>query len=142
MDILEPNSEKDFKKYYDLRWRILRKPWDQLRGSERDELESKSIHIMAIKDSKVLGVGRGHFNNNDEAQIRYMAVDENQQGKGVGKSILRELEKRLKEKNAKYIVLNSRESALDFYKKQGYKVVGEAPTMFGVIKHFKMKKDL
>ena len=36
MKVLEPKTKEDFKKYYDLRWRILRKPWNQPRGSEKE----------------------------------------------------------------------------------------------------------
>ena len=97
---------------------------------------------MCTDKNDILGVGRAHFNSKDEPQIRYMAVDENQQGNGVGSKILQELEKRVQEKGAKYIVLNSRGSAVNFYKKQGYEIISEAPTMFGVIKHFKMRKEL
>jgi ribosomal protein S18 acetylase RimI-like enzyme len=142
MKISEPKTKKDFEKYYDLRWRILRAKWNQPKGSEKDNLEDQSIHLMCKDKADILGAGRAHFNTKDEAQIRYMAVDDNQQGKGIGSKILLELERRAKEKGAKYIVLNSRESAVNFYKKYGYSVVGEAPTMFGVIKHFKMRKDL
>jgi len=142
MKIVEPKTEKEFEKYYDLRWRILRSPWNQEKGSEKDNLEDQSIHIMCLDQSNVVGVGRVHFNSEDEAQIRYMAVENNQQGRGIGGKILLELEGKVKEKGVKYIVLNSRESAVDFYKKYGYVVIGDAPTLFGVIRHFRMRKDL
>ncbi|MBI2629966.1 GNAT family N-acetyltransferase [Candidatus Pacearchaeota archaeon] len=141
MKLIEPKTDKDFERYYDLRWRILRAPWNQPKGSEKDDLENKSIHLMAIDNNEIWGVGRLHFNSSEEAQIRYMAVEENQQGKGIGSSILLKLEERAKEKGAKYTVLNSRDSAVKFYEKYGYRVIGEAPTLFGVIKHFKMRKE-
>ncbi len=141
--ICEPKSDEDFAKYYDLRWNILRKPWNQPRGSERDDMEDRSIHIMACdKYNKVIGVGRLHFNTLHEAQIRYMAVDDCYRGKGIGSLILKELENRALKKGAKYIVLNSRESAIDFYKKHGYFVVGKSHMLFGVISHLKMMKSL
>ncbi len=142
MKIAEPKTKKDFEKYYDLRWKILRAKWNQPKGSEKDNLENQSIHVMCLDKSNIVGVGRAHFNNKNEAQVRYMAVDDNQQGKGVGSKILLKLEKSVKERGAKYIVLNSRDSAVNFYKKYGYRVIGEVPTMFGIIKHFKMRKDL
>ncbi|MDP8204542.1 MAG: hypothetical protein P9L95_08440, partial [Candidatus Tenebribacter mawsonii] len=75
--IREPKTEQDFELYYDLRWQILRKPWNQLKGSEQDETDKDSIHIIAIKGDKVIGCGRGHFNSKEQGQIRYMAVNEN-----------------------------------------------------------------
>jgi len=143
MNISEPKTPAEFKKYYDLRWRILRAPWNQSRGSERDQLEEKSIHLMAWgKKGIPLAVGRVHFNTLQEAQVRYMAVEENQQGKGLGGMILTGLEKRAHAQGARTVVLNSRETAVEFYKHHGYTIMGPAATMFGVIKHFKMKKML
>ena len=80
MIIKEPKTKEEFEQYYDLRWKILRQPWNQPRGSEKDEKENESIHIMLIHNDKVIGCGRGHFNSPTEAQIRYMAVEEGFQG--------------------------------------------------------------
>lgn len=142
MEIRSPKTKKESEKYYDLRWRILRAPWNQTRGTEKDDLEDKSIHMMVYDNGKVLSVGRAHFNSSQEAQIRYMATEEGYRGKGLGGKVLEELEKRIKEKKAKYIILNARENAIPFYEKHCYHIIGEAPTMFGVIKHKKMRKDL
>lgn len=140
MDIREPESGRDFDRYYDLRWRVLREPWNQPRGSEKDDADDSSIHIMACVDGDVAGVGRLHFNSEEEAQIRYMAVDERYRGNGVGTAIVRELEKRAVEKGARYIVLNARENAVGFYRKNGYEVIERTYTLFGSINHFKMRK--
>ena len=142
MKVGKPRTKKEYQKYYDLRWRILRKRWNQPRGSEKDELEGQSIHLMACEKGKPLGVGRVHFNSSEEAQIRYMAVEEGLQGKGIGTIILKELEKSAKRKGANHMTLNARESAVGFYKKQGYRIVGKASTLFGVIPHYKMRKKL
>lgn len=140
MKLRVPKSKKDFERYYDLRFRILREPWGQERGSEKDDLEEKSIHLMVCDSEKVIGVGRGHFNSDEEAQIRFMAVETDYRGRGVGSMILDGLEKRLRK--AKRIVLNARDNAVGFYEKHGYKVERKAHTLFGSIPHFKMKKDL
>jgi predicted GNAT family N-acyltransferase len=142
MKVRQPKTKKEYEKYYDLRWRILRKPWNQPKGSEKDELEEQSIHLMAYEKGKLLGVGRVHFNSSKEAQIRYMAVEERLRGKGAGTMILQDLEKRAKRKGSDHMVLNARESAVDFYKKHGYRIVAKAHTLFGAIPHYKMRKKL
>lgn len=143
MKVYEPKSAEDFERYFDLRWRILRKPWGQLRGTEKDELEDRSIHIMVCENNRIpIGVGRAHFNSPDEAQIRFMAVEEQFQDKGVGRLVLTELEKRIKGKGPKHIIVNARKSAADFYKKHEYKVIGKAHTLFGSVPHLRMKKEL
>ncbi|MEX2738998.1 MAG: GNAT family N-acetyltransferase [Candidatus Wukongarchaeota archaeon] len=140
--ICEPQTKQEFKKYYELRWKILRKPWKQPKGSEKDEREKEATHIMACIDSKIVGVGRLHFNTEKEAQIRYMAIEEEYRRKGVGSLILKELEKRAKEKGAEHIVLNAREKAVKFYKKHDYKTVKRTYTLFESINHWKMQKRL
>ena len=142
MIIKEPKTEEEFEQYYDLRWRILRKSWNQPRESEKDEKENESIHIMAIFEGKVIGCGRGHFNSPTEAQIRYMAVEEGFQGKGVGTKILNDLERKLIEKGAKTIILNARENAVNFYQKHNYKIIDKGHALFNVIKHYKMRKGI
>ncbi|MCK4311793.1 MAG: GNAT family N-acetyltransferase [Candidatus Cloacimonetes bacterium] len=140
--IIEPGTKAEFEKYYNLRWRILRQPWNQPRGSEKDNKEDESIHIMVVHNDQVIGCGRGHFNSPIEAQIRYMAVEKSCQGKGVGTKILKSLERKLIEKGVRTIILNARENAVKFYKKHNYKMIGEGHTLFGVIKHFKMRKEI
>ncbi len=142
MKIAEPKTKEDFDKYYDLRWRILRKPWDQPKGSEKDDLEDESIHLMACDSGVVCGVARAHFNSPGEAQIRYMAVDEPYRGKGIGSKLLDELEKRIKQKSGRQVTLNARENALGFYEGHGYEIVAKAHTLYGCIEHFKMRKSL
>jgi len=142
MKIIEPQTREDFDKYYDLRWRILRKPWNQPRGSEKDDLEDESIHLMACSGGVVCGVARAHFNSSHEAQIRYMAVDEACRGKGIGAKLLAGLEERVKQKGARRITLNARETAVGFYEGHGYEIVAKAHTLYGCIEHFRMVKRL
>jgi len=138
-----PESKSDWDKYFDLRWRVLRSPWNQPRGSEKDDLEATSFHLMiAGTDSEALAVGRLHFNSPAEAQIRYMAVAPEAQGHRLGSVILRELETRARAEGANWIVLNAREKARPFYERHGYLVIGPAPTLFDAITHFLMRKTL
>jgi len=136
-----PQSKEDFEKYYHLRWRILREPWNQPKGCEKDELEDGAFHIMVCEnDGTVVGVGRVHFNSEDECQIRYMAVEGNYRRRGIGEIVLNKLEEAAKSGGAGQIVLNARETAVAFYEKAGYEVTEPAHTLFGSIKHFKMRK--
>jgi len=143
LKITLPQTEGQFEKYYDLRWRMLRKPWDQPKGSEKDERENSSFHVMVCDENdKILGIGRAHFNSAAEAQVRFMAVEEGFQKMGIGSMVLNELEKIVKEKGASYIILNSRDTAIPFYKKHGYREVQKTVTLFGSIPHHIMRKDI
>lgn len=142
MKVSEPTTPKEFAQYYDLRWRLLRKPWKQPKGSEHDDLDAQSVHIIASEKDDLIGIGRLHFNSPQEAQIRFMAVEKSHQNKGIGSKILKKLEEKGKQKGATSIVLDARSFAVDFYKKNGYHIIGESYLLFGSIQHFKMKKEL
>src|SRR5690348_4134100 len=92
---ISPSSDHDWEQYFDLRWRVLRAPWEQPRGSEKDDREDKSTHLMAVDgDRRLLAVGRLHFNSASEAQVRFMAVAESARDRGLGTALLAELENR------------------------------------------------
>jgi predicted GNAT family N-acyltransferase len=138
-----PKTPAEWEDYFDLRWRVLRAPWDQPRGSEKDDREADSQHLMIVApDSRAIAVGRLHFNSPAEAQVRFMAVDPQSRGRGLGSLILREFEDRARAAGARSIVLNARDDAQRFYQKYGFAVVGPAPTIFSAVKHVRMRKEL
>jgi len=142
--IREPKTEEEFSAYYELRWRILREPWNQPRESEKDDKENIAYHIIAYENEpfQVLGVGRIHMKNETEAQIRYMGVEKWYEKQGIGSKILKKLEKYAKKKGAQKIFLNSRENAVGFYEKFRYHTVEKAHTLFGEITHYRMEKTI
>ena len=143
LPLASPQNGAEWDDYFDLRWRVLRAPWQQPRGSEKDDLEAESQHLMiAGEDSRPLAIGRLHFNTPAEAQVRFMAVDPSAQGRGLGGKILQECERRARAAGAKSIVLNARDDAERFYLKHGFEVVGPAPTIFDAVKHVRMRKVL
>lgn len=91
---------------------------------------------------QLLGAGCLHFSHPDEGQIRYVAVEEFSRGAGVGRAMVEWLEKNARDQHATAIVLNSRELAVGFYERLGYSIVEKGETLFGEIKHFRMRKDL
>ncbi|CCQ10202.1 galactoside O-acetyltransferase [Pseudoalteromonas luteoviolacea B = ATCC 29581] len=139
--VTTPQSSEDWQAYYHLRWQVLRAPWSQPRGSEQDDLEQESEHrFIRNNHGEVLGVARLHFNNQDEAQVRYMAVAEGHRGQHLGSRLLHELEKIAWTQEAKTLVLYARERALSFYERHGYEVVEKAHLAFGEVQHWKMVK--
>lgn len=137
-----PANSKEYKEYDLFRWEILRKPIGKDITSLKDKFEESAFHLIGIKDKEIIACGRLHFNNKDEAQIRYMAVSENLQGTGIGKQILDLLEKNAKENNAKRIILNARDHAIGFYKILGYKTEKKYNGSDTGIPHTTMKKNI
>lgn len=141
--LVVPTTDADLERYFDLRWRVLREPWAQPPGSERDDREDESIHLMfRAANGDALAAGRLHLNTPTEAQVRFMAVDPRAQKCGLGSRVLRSLEERARDAGAKRIVLNARESAQHFYERHGYRVEGPADRLFGGLDHWRMSKDL
>lgn len=145
VSIKEPQTPKEFEAYYLLRYEILRKPWNQPPGSEKDAQEDTSVHIMATdtdEHKNVLGVCRIQFNSDSEAQLRFMAVKEDTQGLGIGRKLIEYAEAKAKGNGASSMILQSREIAVEFYKKCGYAVIEKSFLMWGEIQHYLMRKNL
>ena len=145
MNIRAPIDKVDFELYYNFRWKNLRKPLGQKEGTEKDELENESYHLMIVDGDNILGVGRIHFivnNLNKKAQIRYMAIDQNFQKRGCGSLLLKELEAIALTKKVKHIFLHSRESAVHFYLKNKYNKIKKSHILLGQIQHWYMEKEL
>ena len=140
--IKSPETESEWENYFNFRWEMLRKPIGMSKQTVKDDLEKESYHLMVInKKDKVIGSGRLHFNNKKEGQIRYMAVSDSIQRKGLGTSIVLELEIMAKEKGAQEMVLNARENAINFYLSLGYKKIEPYQSDTG-IPHTTMSKEL
>ena len=140
--IKSPETELEWDKYFKFRWEMLRKPLGMSKETLKDELEDESRHLIAVDEQKiVVGAGRLHFNNNKEAQIRYMAVSNTIQRKGLGSEIVSALEAIARKKGIREIVLNARENAISFYLSMGYKETGPYESGTG-IPHITMRKKL
>jgi len=142
VEIRSPESESEFVAYYELRWRVLRKPWGQPSGSERDELDAAATHVAGYDEAKrLVCVGRLHAVETGVGQVRYMAVEEPMRGRGLGQAVLDELERLAKRQGMTAIRLDARESAVGFYQRNGYATEGEGHTLFGDVHHSKMRKQ-
>ena len=136
-----PKNNAEFEQYYQLRWQILRKPWQQPIGSEKDDLEAQSYHRVVVDDmDNIVGVGRIHNSEQNIAQIRYMAIDPSAQGQGLGNLLIQELERTAAQVGVTRIELNARANAIGFYQQLGYTDEGYAHTLYGEVSHNKMSK--
>ncbi|MEE3294999.1 MAG: GNAT family N-acetyltransferase [Pseudomonadota bacterium] len=140
--IRSPKTEKEWEQYFRFRWELLRKPLGMSRGEGKDGIEQQSFHLMVtVKKNNIIGVGRVHFNNREQAQIRYMAVKVSKQRTGIGTIIVHKLEEYSLKQKRKEVVLNSRENSKKFYLSLGYEEMGPFVSETG-IPHVKMRKNL
>ncbi|MFN5323573.1 MAG: citrulline utilization hydrolase CtlX [Bacteroidota bacterium] len=136
-------NEQDLQACFQLRFEVLRKPWGQPLGSERDQTEGLSWHFLSrTADGLPIGTARLHALDDNTAQIRYMAVHEQYRGKGIGLKLLRAAEQLASQKGLKRIFLQSRENAVPFYEQAGYTVIEPTFLLWNEIQHYGMERNL
>lgn len=136
------NTQKQIDVIIDLRYDILRKPWNQPKETSTDGMEETAINAWIEDNGKAIACGRLQDNGGGVGQIRYMAVDANYQGKGLGKLIVAKLEEEAQKINLKTIELQARENAVEFYTSQGYAVNETSFKLWDIIQHYLMTKDI
>lgn len=138
--IIERNSP-EYAQEISLRDRVLRKPLGLTFSEEFLAAELDQLHLGMFEDEKLIAcilaknLGEGVF------QLRQAAVSPDKQGMGLGKLLMSEIENRLSELGCKKITMHARDSALEFYLKLGYKVIGDQYLEVG-IPHHTMEKEL
>lgn len=143
MKIIEPTTPEQFERYYRLRYQTLREPWGQPEGSERAEDDATAIHAMLIDDTgEAVGVCRMHLATPEEAQIRFMGIRQDMQGKKLGDQLLHYQEERARKLGATRMMLQARENAVNFYRRNGYEVEEKTHLLFGTIQHYRMARQL
>jgi N-acetylglutamate synthase-like GNAT family acetyltransferase len=135
-------TKEELEKIFQLRYEVLRKPWNQPYESSFDELDKISYNAFIEESSVCVACGRLDILNNTTAQIRYMAVKPEYRGKHYGQQILVYLEKLAKDKGIQKILLHARENAVDFYLKNNYKIIQPSHLLFNAIQHYLMEKVL
>ena len=121
---------------------MLRKPLALPHGSEQDEMEKEAFHIAAYDGQQIVGVGRLHAEPGRAARVRYMAVREGYRHRGIGSSILRQLEQYARDHRVQICWLYARETAVGFYAKNGYTIQGQGKSELSAVHHERMQKHL
>lgn len=143
LTVRESNNNIQLERIVALRYEILRKPWHQPYESSKDELEEQSVNaFIEDENNAVIACGRLQKNNEQTAQVRYMAVSASHRGKGLGAQVLRYLENRARDWKVSMVQLQARENAVKFYEAQGYRVVEKTFLLWGQIQHFLMEKHV
>lgn len=144
-NIIPPQSAEHWEKLYELRYRVLRKDWNQAPGSEIAPDDDEAVHAIVFSNKRqVLACCRAHRSSDAQIQLRYMAVDPVFRGYGLGKALLKYIEKVGADRYqpVHQIILHARENAVPFYERNGYNVISPSHVLFGTIQHFLMMKTL
>ncbi len=105
--------------------------------------DEKSWHFVAIENDNVIGcvVLVPLDQEQTKTQLMQMAVETNQQGKGIGKLLVNELLAFSKSKGVKEVVCHSRDNAVPFYLNLGFEIFDDPFVEVG-IQHYHMKINI
>lgn len=131
---------------YEIRKDVLRRNII-LTEKNKEDLLITTFHFGGFDDGKLIGIATFIQNDNDlfegfQYRLRGMATLDAYQGKGIGRSVLKESIKFLKEKKVKFLWCNARTSALNFYQKLGFKAVGTEFDVYLIGPHYLMYIDI
>jgi len=134
-------NQNSYQQALHLRQELLRAPLGLDINSEDLSIEKEQLHFGLFDDKTLLATLTVIPLENNKAKIRQMAVSNTHQKLGLGSKLILNCLHELKERGFKEVELNARKTALKFYEKNGFKVVGEEFIEVS-IPHLKMKKLL
>ncbi len=134
-------TKEEIEQAFMIREEVFIKGQNIPREIEMDGLDKDAIQIILYysnskEKNKPVGCGRIRIIGKN-AKLERAAVLESFRAQGFGKEIIKYMVKYAKEKGYKEIYLNAQYHLLDYYKKLGFKEVGE-PFEEAGIKHIKL----
>ncbi|RYZ36880.1 MAG: GNAT family N-acetyltransferase [Sphingobacteriales bacterium] len=124
-----------------LRQRVLRAPLGLDILNDDLEAEVQQIIFIYEKEGQVKGCVLLAQYDAETFKMRQMAVDSNEQGKGIGAELINAADMYAVNQGKSRIILHARETAIPFYEKLGYEAEGDTFTEVG-LPHRKMEKLL
>jgi GNAT superfamily N-acetyltransferase len=138
---ISDHSSPEYRQMIDLRYEILRKPLGLHFTEEELEREKEDILIGAFDDERILACCLLTRVDPITCKLRQMAVENSQQGKGIGATMMNFAENVARDRGFKVMAMHARKTATGFYEKLGYRVEGDEFQEV-TIPHFLMKKKL
>lgn len=108
-----------------LRYEILRRPLGLEFDPDALAREDSDYHLAGYRDGELVACLVLTPHDDGEIKMRQVAVRESEQGRGVGRDLVRESERVARANGFSRVVLNARAAVVPFYEKLGYRVVGE-----------------
>jgi GNAT superfamily N-acetyltransferase len=144
IEIKTPKTREEFKAYYELRYRLLRQPWAQVKGTEKDDYEPISHHFMAVdtETNETVGVIKVYEKEAGVGCFTHMAVTSDRQRQGIGKLLMDAVEDRSRELGYHTLGCFSRLNTTLYFEQAGYRIAGLPTHYFGTTQVVWMEKKL
>jgi predicted GNAT family N-acyltransferase len=136
-----PYNSPDYRLALDLRYRILRKPLGLQFTEAELKRDEKGTHFGLFVDDKMEACLTLVKIDQGIMQMRQVAVEDDVQGKGLGKMLSMVAEKYALEKGCTIIFCHARKTAVPFYEKLGYQIASEEFIEVN-IPHYVMEKAI
>ena len=130
-----------YQKMVDLRFQILRNPLGLTFDQANLDKEKEDILIGFFDEDDIEGCCILTPENKTNIRLRQMAVLSGLQRSGIGRVIMNFAENVARDKGYKVLHMHARKSAVGFYQKLGYEIVGEEFEEV-TIPHYEMQKAL
>jgi predicted GNAT family N-acyltransferase len=135
------HGSKEYKMMVELRNEILRKPLGLSFTTDELDREREDILIGAFDDEKILACCLLTKIDANTCKLRQMAVQNSQQGKGIGATLMNFAENIARDRGYGIMAMHARKSAAGFYEKLGYQVASDEFEEV-TIPHYIMHKNL
>ena len=135
------HGSKEYEQMVKLRYEIMRKPLGLSFSDDELKKEKDDILIGAFDEDDIIGCCILSKIDSHCARLRQMAVQKNNQGMGIGESMMGFAENIARDKGYKVLMMHARDTAIGFYEKYGYKIKGNEFIELN-IKHHIMDKKL
>lgn len=107
-----------------------------------DRIDYSSYHFFFMEDNKVVAYLRAFYENDNKERLRIGRVLTRNHGNGLGRKLLDEALKYVKDNNLCYVVcMDAQKHAIGFYEKFGFVVISDEFLEEGVV-HVKMELNL
>lgn len=126
----------------ELREMVLRRPLGLSYSHDELAREKDDILIVCTDDGEMLGCCILTEIDKETVRLRQMAVPDKLHGKGIGASVIHFAENLAKDKGYRCVTMHSRDSAIGFYERFGYKIKGNQFKEVNLPHHIMEKKLL
>ncbi|HAB66366.1 MAG TPA: GNAT family N-acetyltransferase [Firmicutes bacterium] len=107
-----------------------------------DRIDYSSYHFFFMEDNKVVAYLRAFYENDNKERLRIGRVLTRNHGNGLGRKLLDETLKYVKDNNLCHVVcMDAQKHAIGFYEKFGFVVISDEFLEEGVV-HVKMELNL
>lgn len=114
---------------HDLRRRVLRGGDPEASVTDPRDDESRALHLAGVLDERVVACASFYPTTSpdhldaDAYQLRYVATEEDERGRGYAARLLAVGEAELRRRGTRILWANARDSALSFYRREGWSLV-------------------